>query len=331
MYQDFDPGIRATSTDVYEHEIPGGQYSNLRPQAVSLGLGDKMEEIKKAYVDVNELFGDIVKVTPSSKVVGDMALYMVSNKFTKEDIYNKGDAVNFPESVISFFKGDLGQPPGGFPAKLQKIVLKDIKPYTDLPNAHLQPVDFDNEFKKFQQQKGNDLKFTDFLSWKFYPKVFDEYLDFTKMYGDVSTLPTLAFFYGMSNNEELLVEIGKGKTIIIRLLYIGDIDENGHRTVYFRLNGQTRSIDVVDKKANVKKAANLKATSGDQIGTPLQGMLSRLFIKPGQKVLHNTPLFTIEAMKMETTITASRDLTIKQVILPEGTFVETDDAVLTVE
>ena len=125
----------------------------------------------------------------------------------------------------------------------------------------------------------------------------------------------------MSNNEELLVEIGKGKTIIIRLLYIGDIDENGHRTVYFRLNGQTRSIDVVDKKANVKKAANLKATSGDQIGTPLQGMLSRLFIKPGQKVLHNTPLFTIEAMKMETTITASRDLTIKQVILPEGTFV----------
>ena len=331
LYYPFESGLLAGTAEVYQHEIPGGQYSNLKPQAVSLGLGDKMEEIKKAYVDVNELFGDIVKVTPSSKVVGDLALYMVSNNFTKDDIINKGDAINFPESVISFFKGDLGQPPGGFPVKLQKVVLKDVKPYTDLPNAHLKPVDLEEEFKKFQLQKGNELQFTDFLSWKFYPKVFDEYLDFTNKYGDVSVLPTAAFFYGMKNNEELLVEIGKGKTIIIRLLYIGDADENGFRTVYFRLNGQTRSIDVADKKAKSRKVANLKVTTENQIGTPLQGMLSRLFIKPGQSVLHNTPLFTIEAMKMETTITASRNLTVKQVILPEGTFVETDDVVLMIE
>ncbi len=330
-YYPFESGLLAGTAQVYEHEIPGGQYSNLKPQAVSLGLGEKMEEIKKAYADVNDLFGDIVKVTPSSKVVGDMALYMVSNNLSKEDIYSKGESINFPESVISFFKGDLGQPPGGFPEKLQDIVLKETKPYTDLPNAHLKPVDFDVEFTLFQQQFGKQLGFTDFLSWKFYPKVFEEYNEFNKRFGEVSALPTTAFFFGMKNNEELLVEIGKGKTIIIRLLYVGDVDENGQRTVYFRLNGQTRSIDVVDKKAKVNKTSHRKATSENQIGTPLQGLLSRIFIKPGQQVSKNAPLFTIEAMKMETTITASRDITIKQVILAEGTLVESDDLVVEVE
>ena len=194
----------------------------------------------------------------------------------------------------------------------------------------IQPVEFDKEFADFQKTKGGNLNFTDFLSWKFYPKVFDEYNDFQKRFGDISALPTPAFFYGMKNNEEILVEIAKGKTIIIRLLYVGDVDENGFRTVYFRLNGQTRSIEVTDHKAKVHKKSNRKAGGANQIGTPLQGMLSRLFVKPGQKVKHNTPLFTIEAMKMETTITAPHDLTIQLIELPEGSFVEADDLVIEV-
>ncbi len=330
-YYPFESGLMAGTAEVYDHEIPGGQYSNLRPQAISLGLGDKMVEIKQAYVDVNELFGDIVKVTPSSKVVGDMALYMVSNNLTKEDIFVKGATLSFPESVKGFFKGDLGQPPGGFPKELQRIVLKDIEPYTDLPNAHLKPVDFDKEFEAFKVRFGDTVSFLDFQSWKFYPKVYEEYHEFRKNYGNVSNLPTTAFFFGMKNNEEILVEIGKGKNILIRLLYVGDVDESGHRAVYFRLNGQTRAIDIVDRKAAVKKVSHTKASGEKQIGTPLQGLLSKIFVKPGQAIKKNTPLFTIEAMKMETTITAPADIKIKSIHLNEGTLVESEDLVVEME
>ncbi|HQK97297.1 MAG TPA: pyruvate carboxylase [Bacteroidia bacterium] len=330
-YYPFESGLMAGTAEVYNHEIPGGQYSNLKPQAISLGLGEKMPEIKQAYEDVNQLFGDIVKVTPSSKVVGDMALFMVSNNLTKEDVMTRGETLSFPASVKSFFKGDLGQPPGGFPVDLQKILLKDEEPYTDLPNAHLKPVDFDKEFADFKLRFGDTVSFRDFLSWKFYPKVYEEYDAFRKQYGDVSHIPTTAFFFGMKNNEEILVEIGRGKNILIRLLYVSEADENGHRSVYFRLNGQTRSIDVMDKKAVVKKISHKKAAGETNIGTPLQGMLSKIFVKAGQEVKKNTPLFTIEAMKMETTITANKDLKIKDITLKEGTLVESDDLVMEVE
>ncbi len=328
FYYPFESGLLAGNAEVYKHEIPGGQYSNLRPQAASLGLEEKMEEIKKAYEDVNEMFGDIVKVTPSSKVVGDMALYMVSNHLSKEDVMNKGASISFPESVKSFFKGDLGQPPGGFPLQLQKIILKDEEAYIDLPNAHLQPVNFDKEFVEFQKKFNDRQTFLDFLSYKFYPKVFEEYFIHSQKYGDVTAIPTTAFFYGMKSNQEILVDIGQGKTIIIRLLYIGDVDESGNRVVYFRLNGQTRSVEVADKKANIKKISHAKASSEKHIGTPLQGLLSKVFVKPGEKVAKNTPLFTIEAMKMETTITAPSDLSIDNVVLTAGTMVETDDLIL---
>lgn len=327
-YYPFESGLLAGNAEVYKHEIPGGQYSNLRPQAASLGLEDKMEEIKKAYEDVNELFGDIVKVTPSSKVVGDMALYMVSNHLSKEDVMSKGADISFPESVKSFFKGDLGQPPGGFPKELQKIILKDEQAYTDLPNAHLQPVDFDKEFVDFQKKFNDRQTFLDFLSYKFYPKVFEEYFNHTQKFGDVTAVPTPAFFYGMKSNEEILVDIGQGKTIIIRLLYIGEVDESGNRVVYFRLNGQTRSVEVTDKKANVKKITHTKATAPNHIGTPLQGLLSKVFVKQGEKVAKNSPLFTIEAMKMETTITAPKDMAIDKIILQAGSMVESDDLVI---
>jgi pyruvate carboxylase len=327
-YYPFESGLQAGTAEVYKHEIPGGQYSNLKPQAISLGLEERMTEIKKAYQDVNELFGDIVKVTPSSKVVGDLALYMVSNNFTKEDILTKGDQISFPESVISFFKGDLGQPYGGFPKELQKLILKDIVPYTDLPNAHIKPIHIEEETAKFKIKYPHADPVLDFLSWSFYPKVFDEYYHHHEQYGDLSTLPSLTFFYGMKYNEEILVNIGQGKTIMIRLLYISDIDENGHRTVFFRLNGQTRSIDVKDKNATILKISNTKATSEKHIGTPLQGLLSKIFVLENQEVKKGTPLFTIEAMKMETTITAIKDLTIQKIVLKEGTLVEAEDLIV---
>ncbi len=330
-YYPFESGLIAGTAQVYDHEIPGGQYSNLKPQAISLGLGDKMEEIKKTYEEVNMLFGNIVKVTPSSKVVGDMAMYMVSNNLSKEDVLSKGDALSFPESVKSFFKGDIGQPHGGFPKDLQKIILKEEEAYTDLPNAHLQPINFDMELKDFKVRYGDTVGSLDFLSWKFYPKVFEEYHAFQKQFGDVSQVPTPAFFFGMQNNQEILVEIGRGKNILIRLLYVGEVDEIGHRIVYFRLNGQTRSIDVLDKRAAVKKVSHKKASGENQIGTPLQGMLSKVFVKAGDVIKRNAPLFTIEAMKMETTITASRDFKIKAIELSGGTLVESDDLVVEVE
>lgn len=327
-YYPFESGLMAGTAEVYHHEIPGGQYSNLKPQAIGLGLADRMDEIKKAYEDVNELFGDIVKVTPSSKVVGDMAMFMISNKLTKEDVLSKGGMLSFPESVKGFFKGEIGQPYGGFPKVLQQLVLKDEVPFTDLPNAHLKPIEIEKEFSAFQQQFDTAQTMPDFLSYKFYPKVFEDYYHHQRQYGDVSSIPTPAFFYGLKSNEEILVEIGRGKTLMIRLLYVGDADESGYRTVYFRLNGQTRTVEMLDKKSLVKKQTHQKAAGENQIGAPLQGMLSKMFVKEGEKVKKNQPLFVIEAMKMETSVTAVKAGTIKRIVLHEKTLVEADDLVL---
>jgi len=257
---------------------------------------------------------------------------MVTSKLSKEDIFSRGNDLSFPESVKSMFRGDLGQPHGGWPKDLQRIILKDEKPYTDLPNAHLKPVDFDAEFEIFQNKFDRYLSFLDFLSWKFYPKVFEDYYDFKKQFGEVYTLPTPTFFFGMKSNEEIMVTIGPGKTVLIRLLFVSEhSDEMGNRAVFFRLNGQTRAIEIKDRKAKIKKSMNLKASGDKQIGTPLQGRLSKIFVKPGEKLSKNSPLFTIEAMKMETTITASKDLIVKKVILEEASMVESDDLVIEVE
>jgi pyruvate carboxylase len=331
-YYPFESGLQAGTAEVYNHEIPGGQYSNLKPQAISMGLADRMDDIKKSYEEVNQMFGDIVKVTPSSKVVGDLAMFMVTSKLSKEDILERGDSVSFPESVKSMFRGDLGQPHGGWPKELQKLVLKDEKPYTDLPNAHLKPVDFDSEFEQFQNKFDSYLSFLDFLSWKFYPKVFEDFYNFQKQFGDVHSLPSPSFFFGMKSNEEIMVTIGQGKTVLIRLLFVSEhADEMGNRSVFFRLNGQTRAIEIKDRNALVRKTLNPKASGEKQIGTPLQGRLSKIFVKAGEKVAKNAPLFTIEAMKMETTITASKDLKVLKVSMEEASMVETDDRILEIE
>ncbi|HYE53533.1 MAG TPA: biotin/lipoyl-containing protein, partial [Chitinophagaceae bacterium] len=327
-YYPFESELKAGTAEVFDHEIPGGQYSNLRPQARSLGLEEQFQQIKKNYVVVNKMFGDIVKVTPSSKVVGDMALFMTANGYTEQDILEKGDSISFPDSVIGLMKGDLGQTPGGFPPKVQQLILKNEKPYTDRPNAHLKPIDFDKAWEDFTQKFGKHYQFTDLLSYLFYPKVFEEYHQHMQQYGEVYYLPTPVFFYGLKPNEETIVELAPGKSILVKFMYMGDTDENGNKHVFFKLNGQTRSIEVKDKNFKSTKKTNKKVSAGHEVGAPLQGKLCRIHVKAGDKVQKNTPLFAIEAMKMESTVVASKEGVIQSIVLNEGVLVEQDDVIL---
>ncbi len=333
-YYVFESGLKAGTGEIYQHEIPGGQYSNLKPQAQALGLSDRFHEITKMYGEVNELFGDIVKVTPSSKVVGDMAQYLVSNNLTIEDVKERGETISFPQSVMSFFKGELGQPAGGFPKALQKSVLKDQKPFTDRPNAHLEPVDFETEYtdfvKVFKKGMGRELDMTDFLSYKLYPKVFTGAYNHHLKYGNIMNIPTKNFFYGMTPGEEIIIALDKGKILLIELISIGEPNEDGNVTVFFKVNGQTRNVEILDNAIKVDKVVYAKTDKADpkQIGAPLQGSLSSVLVKTGQEVKKNEPLFIIEAMKMETTITANESAVIKKIVLKPGTMVEADDLII---
>ena len=337
LYYPFESDLKAGTAEVYQHEIPGGQYSNLRPQATALGLGDRFDEVKKMYAQVNAMFGNLVKVTPSSKVVGDMAIFMVTNNLTPEEVMKRGDEISFPESVINFFKGDLGQPVGGFPAKLQKIILKNHKAYKERPNAHLEPIDFDEEFasfkKKFQKGFTRAIELEDFLSYTLYPKVFEQAHENYKLYGNLALVPTKNFFYGMKLREETSIELEPGKTIIVKLLSVGIPNEEGMRTVFFRVNGENRFVEVLDRSLNIKKEEHIKIDASDtnQIGAPLQGSLYKVLVKKGQEVKENDPLFVIEAMKMETTVTAFKAGKIKSVTLKEGSMVKQDDLIVTID
>lgn len=333
-YYPFESGLKAGTAEVYQHEIPGGQYSNLKPQSIALGLGDKFTDIKKAYADVNQLFGDVVKVTPSSKVVGDMAQFLVSNNYSIQDVLTKGHTISFPDSVQSFFRGDLGQPVGGFPKELQSIILKDETPYTDRPNEHLKPINFEKEFAdfliQFQKGFGRELLMTDFLSWKLYPKVWKDAYAKHIEYGDVSKIPTKNFFYGLDMLEETEIEIAPGKTIIVKLLSVGPANVDGIRTVFFKVNGQTRNIEIEDHTLAVEKVVNKKVDDGNDnhIGAPLQGLLSKILVAKGDTVKKNQPLCIIEAMKMETTITANTEGVVHDIILKEGSMVFSNDLIM---
>jgi pyruvate carboxylase len=337
FYYPFESGLKAGSGEVFKHEIPGGQYSNLKPQAQALGLEDRFHEITAMYADVNMLFGDIVKVTPSSKVVGDMAQYLVSNNLTVQDVLERGDTISFPQSVVSFFKGDLGQPVGGFPKELQKLILKDEKPYTDRPNAHMTPLDMDAEYEDFKKIFEKDLSrpitITDFLSYKLYPKVFTDSYNKHLKYDNLMNLPTKNFFYGMERGEEIIVELDKGKTLLITLASIGKPNNDGMVTVYFKVNGQGRSVQIKDESIKIDKVEHVKADKSKpkEIGAPLQGLLSNILVKEGEKVVKNQPLFIIEAMKMETTITANEAATVSQLVLNAGVMVNSEDLVICLE
>ncbi|WP_291867550.1 pyruvate carboxylase [Maribacter sp.] len=336
-YYTFESGLKSGTGEVYKHEIPGGQYSNLKGQAIALGLEDKFPEVTKMYGEVNTLFGDIVKVTPSSKVVGDMAQYMISNSLTVEDILEKGENISFPESVKSFFRGDLGQPLGGFPEKLQKIILKDEIAYTERPNAHLEPIDFEIELKafkkKFKKGMGRELEMTDLLSYKLYPKVFTEAYNNHVKYGNVMNIPTKNFFYGMEVGEEIMVELDKGKKVLISLMLKGEPDETGNVSIFFKINGQLRNVLVKNTSAKVSKIENTKAdiANAKEIGAPLQGLLSSVLVKKGEEVKRNQPLFIIEAMKMETSVTATADGVVDRILLTDGSLVNSEDLIIVLE
>ncbi len=331
FYYPFETELRSGTAEVYAHEIPGGQYSNLRPQARALGLEDQFETIKENYKIANELFGDLIKVTPSSKVVGDMAMFMTANGLSREDVLEKGHTLSFPDSVKNLMRGDLGQAPGGFPEKIQQLVLKDEKPYTDRPNAHLAPVDFEKELKAFKAEFGERLDMTDFLSYKLYPKVYADFRAHFEKYGVVRNLPTRAFFFGLKPNEEIIVTIDPGKNVLIKYLNMTEPDEQGNRLVFFQLNGQTRSVPIRDLGIKVEGVVHRKAVGEKEIGAPLQGNISKILVEKGDKIMINTPLFTIEAMKMESTVTSPVEGVVKAVHLKEKTLVEQDDLVIELE
>ncbi len=327
-YYPFESGMKAGSAEVYENEIPGGQYSNLKPQAIATGLGDKFETLKKNYSVANQLFGDIVKVTPSSKVVGDMAIFMTANNLTADDVRERGESLSFPESVKELMKGILGQPVGGFPEDIQRIVLKGEQPISGRPNEHLKPIDFDADFKTFQEKYPHADGFVDYLSYQMYPKVYDEYYNANEQYGNVSIIPTPAFFYGLKENEEILINIEEGKNILVRLLFKSEPDEFGMRTITFELNGQSRQVQVRDRASKVEKQMNAKVGKPGDVGAPLQGRLTRILVKEGDVVKKNQPLFVIEAMKMESIVAASKEGKVAKVLLKESTVVEQDDCVV---
>ncbi|MAJ38410.1 MAG: pyruvate carboxylase [Flavobacteriaceae bacterium] len=336
-YFPFESGLKSGTGEVYTHEIPGGQYSNLKGQAIALGLEDKFPEVTKMYAEVNKLFGDIIKVTPSSKVVGDMAQYLISNGITADEVLTKGQNIAFPDSVKSFFRGDLGQPLGGFNTDLQKVILKEEKPYTDRPNAHIAALDIEKEFKKFKRKfsagMGRDLEITDFLSYQLYPKVFEDAYQHHLKFGNVVVIPTKNFFYGMKIGEEILVTIEKGKNVLVQLQLVGKPDENGMVDLFFKINGQLSHIRVKDQSIVTESVQNRKADAdNDQhVGSPLQGLLSNILVKKGQTIKANTPLFVLEAMKMETTVTAPKEGTVKEIVLKSGTLVESDDLIIILE
>lgn len=328
FYYPFESGLKSGTAEVYQHEIPGGQYSNLRPQATALGLEHRFEQIKKNYAVVNRMFGNIVKVTPSSKAVGDMASFMTANGLSEQDVMAQGDTMAFPDSVIDLFSGKLGQTPGGFPPALSAMVLKGREALTEAPGTSLPAVDFEVEYAAFLKEFDDHPGPLDFLSYKMYPEVFREFYLHQQKFGEIHYLPTQAFFYGMQQGEEILVKLQQGKTISIRYIYRSKTDDNGNCKVTFDLNGQSRSVQILDKSAAPKTAVHRKTVEGNEIGSPLMGRPASILVTAGDRLEKDQPLFVIEAMKMETTITAPLPGAVKAVHLPAGSLVEQGDLVV---
>jgi len=333
QYRAFEPDIRAGASEVYLHEMPGGQFTNLKEQARSMGLSEKWHLVAKTYADVNQMFGDIIKVTPSSKTVGDMALTMVAAGLTREDVENPEKEIAFPESVVSFFNGDLGQPPNGFPKALQAKVLKGKTPITDRPGKDLPQADLEVERKTASKAVDRDISDEELHSYLMYPKVFVDYLLRRQDFGPVAVLPTPVYFYGMDPGEEIALDLEPGKRLQLLFQAIGEVDDEGNRRVFFELNGQPRSIRVPDRAVTSERAANPKAEPNNQrhVAAPMPGLISSIAVSEGQPVKAGDVLLTIEAMKMETMLHAERDGIIKKIVAPAGTQIDAKDLLLEFE
>ncbi|MFL2795678.1 MAG: pyruvate carboxylase [Paracoccaceae bacterium] len=334
QYVAFESGSSAPASEVYLHEMPGGQFTNLKAQARSLGLEEQWPEIARAYADVNQMFGDIVKVTPSSKVVGDMALMMVSQGLSRKDVENPDIDLSFPESVVDMMRGNLGQPPGGFPKSIVGKILKGEKPNLDRPGKRLKDVDLEQVRTELSKNlDGLDIDDEDLNGYLMYPKVFLDYMERHQIYGPVRALPTKTFFYGMEPGEEITAEIDPGKTLEIRLQAVGETDEKGDVRVFFELNGQPRIIRVPNRLIKSQTASNPKAEEGNNshVGAPMPGVVAGVTVSQGQSVNEGDLLLTIEAMKMETGLHAERDAVVKLVHVSTGSQIDAKDLLIEFE
>ena len=328
LYAAFESDIRAGASEVYVHGMPGGQYTNLREQARSLGIDNaRWPEVAQAYADVNAMFGDIVKVTPTSKVVGDLALLMVTSGLTPQQVLDPTVDVPFPESVVQLFRGDLGQPYGGFPPALQRKVLKGAAPLEERPGAAMPAVDLAAERARIQQKLARPVTDEDLASYLMYPRVWLDYAAERAQYGDVAILPSAVFFYGMEPGQEVSVELERGKTLIVRYVAASETHEDGTRTVFFELNGQPRSVRVPDRSQVAKRAPARKAETGNprQVGAPMPGTIATIAVVAGRKVARGDILATLEAMKMETAVRAELDGEVAEVLVSPGQQVDAKD------
>ncbi|GLU28602.1 pyruvate carboxylase [Brucella sp. NBRC 12950] len=327
QYAAFESDLKGPASEVYLHEMPGGQFTNLKEQARSLGLETRWHEVAQAYADVNRMFGDIVKVTPSSKVVGDMALMMVSQDLTVADVENPDKDIAFPDSVVSMMRGDLGQPPSGWPTSLQKKVLKDEKPFTVRPGSLLPAADLDAERKSIEETLGREITDQEFASYLMYPKVFTDYAAAQENYGPTSVLPTPVYFYGLKPEEEVFVDLERGKTLVIVNQAMSETDEKGMVTVFFELNGQPRRVKVPNRAKGASGGVKRKAELGNDkhVGAPMPGVVSTVAAAQGQNVKAGDVLLSIEAMKMETALRAERDGSIAEVLVRPGEQIDAKD------
>ena len=333
LYVGFECDVRSGTADVYRHEMPGGQYTNLREQARSLGIEERWHEVSRAYAEVNGIFGDIVKVTPSSKVVGDMALMMVTGNLTVADILDPTREINFPESVVSLFKGEIGQPPGGFPQALQRKILKGEAPLTQRPGAVMPLADFSSLRVTAEAKCGRGVNDEEFASYLMYPAVFSEFARVQAAYSDLTVLPTNVFFYGLPPNEEFTIEIDKGKALIVSYLTTSEPDEDGHVTVYFELNGQPRSVRVADRSRKPTREARPKADphNPSHLAAPMPGLVVSVSVGQGQRVNKGDVILNLEAMKMQMSVVSERSGTIEKLFVKVGEQVDAKDLLAVIE
>jgi pyruvate carboxylase len=332
-YAPFESELRSGTAQVYDHEIPGGQYSNFKPQVEGIGLGDRWEECKQMYRKVNDMFGDIIKVTPSSKIVGDMAMFMVQNNLQPEDVYERGHELTFPQGVVDFFKGMIGQPHGGFPTELQRIVLKGEEPLTCRPGEFLEPVDFDAKRQELERKLGHPVCERDVISAVLYPGVFEEFDQHRQEYHDTSVLPTPVFFYGLDLGDETDIPIAPGKTLIVQLNAIGRVQADGMRDIYFELNGEPRQVAVRDLSVESDQIRHRKADPDNlhHVGAPMPGKVFRIVVNVGDVVKAGDILLSTEAMKMETNVKAQKGGVVAEVLVREGTQVDQNELLMILE
>ncbi|MEM6710801.1 MAG: pyruvate carboxylase [Pseudomonadota bacterium] len=334
QYAAFESDLRAPASEVYLHEMPGGQFTNLKEQARSLGLETRWHDVARTYADVNAMFGDIVKVTPSSKVVGDMALMMVSQGITVDEVMDPDRDIAFPESVVAMMRGDLGQPPGGWPEIIQAKVLKGDTPYTERPGARLAPTNLDDERGSIEGALERPVTEQELASYLMYPKVFTEYARVADTYGPVGVLPTPVYFYGLHPEDEIAIELEKGKTLIVRCLGRSEADENGMVRVFFELNGQPRTIKVPDREHGATGAGTRRKADADNaahVAAPVPGVISTVAVKAGDSVKAGDPLLGVEAMKMETVIHADQDGRVSELLVNAGDSVDAKDLLIVLE